>query len=51
MTQKLDQRSKLRTAAKGSYDPPVVVASFARTELADELPQIITPHIHTSQSS
>lgn len=36
---------------KPSYEPAIVVAAFGRSELADELPEVITPHIHSVQSS
>lgn len=36
---------------KTTYESPAVIASFARSELAGELPEVITPHIHSSQSS
>ncbi|WP_156959415.1 hypothetical protein [Nocardia sp. BMG51109] len=45
------QHSVVGSASSRRYYPPVVVASFARSELANQLPEIITPHIHTSQSS
>lgn len=51
MTRMSQQRTVIRSAGRSGYQPPVVVASFARSELADELPENITPHIHSSQSS
>ncbi|MGY1984294.1 hypothetical protein [Nocardia gipuzkoensis] len=45
------QQRATRTGVKNGYAPPIVVASFRRLELADELPEDIAPHIHSSQSS
>lgn len=40
-----------RRSRKSNYESPAVIASFARSELAEDLPEVITPHIHSSQSS
>lgn len=46
-------RKPKATQARGSsrYTPPTVLAAFSRQELADQLPENIAPHIHSSQSS
>lgn len=33
------------------YESPMIVASFAKDELTDQLPADITPHIHAVQNS
>lgn len=38
-------------AAQRAYEPPVVLATFQKRDLADELPENLTPHIHSVQSS
>ncbi len=34
-----------------AYEPPVVVATFQKQDLAEDLPENLTPHIHAVQSS
>lgn len=33
------------------YEPPVVLATFGKQDLAGDLPENLTPHIHSVQSS
>ncbi|WP_280186360.1 MULTISPECIES: hypothetical protein [Nocardia] len=40
-----------RRGGPGKALRPTVLATFAKSELVDELPEVITPHIHSSQSS
>lgn len=37
--------------AGGTYEPPVVLATFQKQDLAEELPENLTPHIHAVQNS
>lgn len=34
-----------------SYEPPVVLATFRKEELAEQLPENLTPHLHAVQNS
>lgn len=38
-------------APESHYDPPVVLATFAKLDLVEDLPEDLTPHIHTIQNS
>lgn len=38
-------------AAQRAYEPPVVLATFQKRDLAEQLPENLTPHIHSVQSS
>jgi hypothetical protein len=33
------------------YEAPTVVATFAKADLLEELPEDLSPHIHTIQNS
>ncbi|MBB5157285.1 hypothetical protein [Saccharopolyspora phatthalungensis] len=33
------------------YERPTIVATFAKSDLADELPEDLTPHVHATQNS
>ena len=35
----------------GTYEPPVVLATFQKQDLAEDLPENLTPHIHAVQNS
>lgn len=35
----------------GTYEPPVVLATFEKQALAEDLPENLTPHIHAVQNS
>ncbi len=37
--------------APGTYEPPVVLATFQKQDLAEDLPENLTPHIHAVQNS
>uniref|UniRef100_UPI003F49774B hypothetical protein n=1 Tax=Pseudonocardia sp. CA-138482 TaxID=3240023 RepID=UPI003F49774B len=37
--------------ARGGYEPPVVLATFQKHDLAEDLPENLTPHIHAVQQS
>lgn len=34
-----------------AYEPPLVFATFQKRDLAEELPENLTPHIHAVQAS
>lgn len=38
-------------ASESPYDPPVVLATFSKADLVEDLPEDLTPHIHTVQNS
>jgi hypothetical protein len=40
-----------RRGGAGTAMRPTVLATFPKSELVDDLPETITPHIHSSQSS
>lgn len=40
-----------RPDAPGAYELPVVLATFPKQDLAEDIPENITPHIHTIQNS
>jgi hypothetical protein len=37
--------------AAGGYEAPVVLATFAKQDLAEELPENLAPHLHAVQNS
>lgn len=41
----------LSVALESQYDPPVVLATFAKADLVEDLPDDLTPHIHSVQDS
>lgn len=41
----------LSVASESQYDPPVVLATFAKADLVGDLPDDLTPHIHSVQDS
>jgi hypothetical protein len=43
--------SNVATEPHGTYEPPVIVATFPKQDLAQELPENLTPHIHAVQNS
>lgn len=38
-------------APEPPYDPPAVLATFAKSDLIEDLPEGLTPHIHTIVNS
>ena len=40
-----------KPVARASYEPPVVLAVFPKGDLAGELPENLTPHLHAVQNS
>lgn len=36
---------------QAAYEPPVVLATFQKQDLAEDLPENLTPHIHAVQNS
>lgn len=37
--------------ARDAYEPPVVLAAFRKQDLAEELPENLTPYLHAVQNS
>lgn len=44
----IDQTSVTREPV---YEPPVVLATFAKADLVKDLPENLTPHLHSVQNS
>lgn len=46
-----DQTSAGAPDPQEAYEAPAVVATFAKQDLADHLPENLTPHVHAVQNS